>query len=343
MDGGYVMILSEKIMSLRKRAGWSQEELGNKLNVSRQSVSKWESAAAIPDITKIVQLSELFGVSTDYLLKDDVPDNQVALLAGVNPADDGSEIQIAPGRPVTLEEAGEYMDLVQKESHDIALGVALCIWSSILLILLDELAEIGILRTAKEVPDTVGLTVLLIMVAAAVFIFVVKGQKTEKFDFLDTDEISLQYGVEAAVMRRRESFENTYRLSVAAGVILIIVGIIPVVILGAFENVIPDASAFGVCLLLLAVGCAVYLFVKNRMVNESYEKLLQEDSYTPENKAAGKRISWFPGAYWGTATAVYLGWSFISRSWERTWIVWPIAGVTFGVLYGLLIAAAKRK
>lgn len=65
------MILAEKIMQLRKKNGWSQEELAEQLNVSRQSVSKWESAQSIPDLNKILAMSELFGVSTDYLLKDD--------------------------------------------------------------------------------------------------------------------------------------------------------------------------------------------------------------------------------------------------------------------------------
>ena len=74
------MILAEKIMSLRKRLGWSQEELANRLGVSRQSVSKWESAAAVPDVGKITQMSDLFGVSTDYLLKDDMPDDVLAVL-----------------------------------------------------------------------------------------------------------------------------------------------------------------------------------------------------------------------------------------------------------------------
>ena len=64
------MILAEKIQSLRKKNGWSQEDLAEKLNVSRQSVSKWESAASIPDINKILELAKLFGVTTDYLLKD---------------------------------------------------------------------------------------------------------------------------------------------------------------------------------------------------------------------------------------------------------------------------------
>ncbi len=66
------MILADKIMNLRKKAGWSQEELANQLNVTRQSVSKWESAQSIPDLDKVIQLSRIFEVSTDYLLKEEV-------------------------------------------------------------------------------------------------------------------------------------------------------------------------------------------------------------------------------------------------------------------------------
>ena len=64
------MILADKITDLRKKNGWSQEELANQLGVSRQAVSKWESASSIPDLDKIVKMSIIFGVSTDYLLKD---------------------------------------------------------------------------------------------------------------------------------------------------------------------------------------------------------------------------------------------------------------------------------
>lgn len=66
------MILADKIMNLRKKAGWSQEELAEQLNVTRQSVSKWEGARAVPDMEKVVQMSRIFVVSTDYLLKDEM-------------------------------------------------------------------------------------------------------------------------------------------------------------------------------------------------------------------------------------------------------------------------------
>ena len=75
------MKLSDKIVSLRKANGWSQEELAEKLNVSRQAISRWEGATAQPDATNILQLSKIFGVTTDYLLNDEYEsDNEVKQL-----------------------------------------------------------------------------------------------------------------------------------------------------------------------------------------------------------------------------------------------------------------------
>lgn len=70
--GGIRMILADKITEERKKNGWSQEELADKLGVSRQAVSKWESAGSTPDLQRVIQLAQLFDVSTDYLLRDEV-------------------------------------------------------------------------------------------------------------------------------------------------------------------------------------------------------------------------------------------------------------------------------
>ena len=64
------MDFAEKIIMLRKQKGWSQEELATQLDISRQSVSKWESRMSVPDLDKVIKLSKIFGVTTDYLLKD---------------------------------------------------------------------------------------------------------------------------------------------------------------------------------------------------------------------------------------------------------------------------------
>lgn len=72
------MILEDKIITLRKKKGWSQEELAGQLGVFRPSVSKWEGGQAVPDLDKILQLSQIFDVSTDYLLKEELEEPQHA-------------------------------------------------------------------------------------------------------------------------------------------------------------------------------------------------------------------------------------------------------------------------
>ena len=63
------MNIADRIQYLRKQNGYSQEELADKVGVSRQAVSKWESEQSIPDLEKVIIMSELFEVTTDYILK----------------------------------------------------------------------------------------------------------------------------------------------------------------------------------------------------------------------------------------------------------------------------------
>ena len=110
------MILADKIIDLRKKAGWSQEELAEKLAVTRQSVSKWEGAQSIPDMDKVVQMSRLFGVTTDYLLKDEIEMAEPT----VN-ADDRQP----PLRRVTIGEASDYLALRRTAAPKMALATML--------------------------------------------------------------------------------------------------------------------------------------------------------------------------------------------------------------------------
>ena len=93
------MILSEKIAEERKKNGWSQEELAEKLDVSRQAVSKWESAQSTPDLQKLLRMEAVIGVSTDYLLKDEMDREVSGEISAYTP----EEIAV---RPVSMEEAG---------------------------------------------------------------------------------------------------------------------------------------------------------------------------------------------------------------------------------------------
>lgn len=75
------MTMGEKILRMRKARGWSQEELAERMSVSRQAVSRWESGSAKPDADKIIALCDLFGVSADYLLREDYHGERSAVAA----------------------------------------------------------------------------------------------------------------------------------------------------------------------------------------------------------------------------------------------------------------------
>ena len=94
------MILADKIIELRKKNGWSQEDLAEKLDVSRQSISKWEGAQSIPDMNKILKLSEVFSVSTDYLLKDEIELDIPGEAPKVDTDSSFKEVPVSMGRPM---------------------------------------------------------------------------------------------------------------------------------------------------------------------------------------------------------------------------------------------------
>lgn len=70
------MTFADKLIRLRRKNGMSQEELAEKLGVSRQAISKWEGLLSVPDLQNVLKISELFNVSTDYLLKDSIEDSE---------------------------------------------------------------------------------------------------------------------------------------------------------------------------------------------------------------------------------------------------------------------------
>ncbi|MBP5428940.1 MAG: helix-turn-helix transcriptional regulator, partial [Clostridia bacterium] len=172
------MILADKIINERKKNGWSQEDLAEKLSVSRQAISKWESAQATPDLSKVILLAELFGVSTDYLLKDEIEPEDAA------PLKETTE----PGgkRVVTMEEANDYLSTQRQSARTIALGVLLCVLCPALLILLGGLAEYGG-SISEGVAAAVGMTALFGLVAIGVALFIVTGIRTSRFNVWHTE------------------------------------------------------------------------------------------------------------------------------------------------------------
>lgn len=330
------MILAEKIIMLRKQNGWSQEELAMKLNISRQSVSKWESGASIPDLDKIIKLSELFGVSTDYLLKDSMETVQETDLYLADSAYEETE----KARSVTLEEANRYMDLVADKAKNIAAGVSACILSPILLILLCGLAEERMIGITEDMAAGIGVAILLVIVACAVAVFIMDGLQLEKYEYMEKEVLSLQYGVAGIVEMKKEKFEPVFKQCIAAGVALCITSAVPLMIAAAFDAQ-EIVYIYCVVILLVLVAFAVFLFVHSGMIYGSYQRLLEEGEYTREKKLENKRNNNLATVYWCTVTAIYLGYSFVTMNWHMSWIIWPCSGVLYAAVLG--VAAMIRK
>lgn len=329
------MILAEKIIKLRKQNGWSQEELAMKLQVSRQSVSKWESTASIPDLDKIVRLSEIFGVSTDYLLKDSAEEEAgIPALGAEEPYGETEQ-----ARNISLEEANTYMKLVERSAGKIAAGVAACILSPVLLILLGCLSEYGILDITEDLAGGIGVTVLLLMIAGAVAVFIIYGMQLEKYEYLEEEIISLQYGIAGIVEVKKEHFEPIQKKCIVLGVSLCIISAVPIIIAAGFDA--PDIiMIYCTCLLLALIALGVFLFVWSGMIWGSYQRLLEEGDYTREKKQENKRNENLSKVYWCTVTAIYLGYSFYTFNWHMSWIIWPCAGVLYAAVLG--VAAMVR-
>ncbi len=313
------MILAEKILLLRKSNKWSQEELAEKMNVSRQSISKWESAAAIPDINRILELSKLFGVTTDYLLKDDIENTEYS-----------DEFEADNRVRVSLQETSDFLKSRTGYGRRIALGVTLCILAPVLLILFGGMEDAGVL--SEVFAYSVGIVALILMVSAAIAIFIICSAKMKRFKYLENGDFELEYGVLGIINERRAAFEKEYLYKTVVGIILCILSCIPLIIAGIFEASDMLCVVF-TALIFVIVAAGVYLLVTVSTVKGGYDQLLLEGEFEPglkeTNKKKNTKKEQFGGVYWPIVVAVYLGWSFITNDWGITWVIWPVAALVF--------------
>ena len=309
------MILADKIIRLRKRNGWSQEELAAKMNVSRQAVSKWEAAQTTPDLEKILQLGRLFGVTTDYLLKDEMEEEAF------------TEETDLPVKRMTLSQADHFLKWRRSASIQIAIATFLCVIAVIPLLLLGAASGVSALSLSENVAGGIGLVSLFAFVAVAVLIFLHCGFQNAPYAFLEKEPFETEYGVTGMVRERQKEYRPVYVRSnlIATGICVLS----PVPLLaGAFtENEFVIVILLTITLLLAGVGAGIFIVAGVRWA--SMQKLLKEGEYTPSEIRKSRVREAVSTAYWLSASAIYLGWSFFTNAWETTWIVWPVAGVLF--------------
>ena len=235
-------------------------------------------------------------------------------------------------------EVQTYLSATALSARKISFGVALCILSAVPLILIKGLQDR--LGLADNLASAIGLGALLLMVAIGVYNFIVYGAATERYDALERSLVSITPGLRTRLLKEREVEHGKNARRIALGVVLILAGVALVAILGALEL----AEVY----LILSVpapglrSLAVSQFIQVGMRWEAFDKLLNTGDYTAERRRGNSQLERFSGPYWMLALVVYLGWSFYTGNWGFTWIVWPIAGVLYGLI-GAILGAAQQK
>lgn len=320
------MILADKIVSLRKKAGWSQEELAEQLGVTRQSVSKWEGVQSVPDMDKVVQMSRLFGVTTDYLLKDEIEEQAAAL------------VEESPLRRVTMGQAADYLARRRAAAPKVAFAVLLCIVSPVTLLLLAAMSEVQRFPISGNAAAGIGLCVMLVLLAVAVSIFLRADADVRDYRFLEEEPFETEYGVTGMVRQRQREYADTRTRYTTIGAVLYVLAAAPL-----FAAVCIDGSdllyvgAVGVLLVLVGIGCL--FLVSAGVYSSAMERLLEEGDYARGQKKHRRVLGTVSTIYWLAATAVFLIYTYGpsgNGQPQYSWIIWAVAGVLYAAVMGVV-------
>ncbi|RYV03864.1 XRE family transcriptional regulator [Shewanella sp. OPT22] len=317
------MILAEKIVRLRKQLGWSQEELAHKMDVSRQSVSKWESAHSIPDLNKILSLAEIFSVTTDFLLKDDNESFEVK-----------TDSQSSDTTQITLEQALKYVESKLAVSVLNTKGAVLCICSAIPLFFFLAMAETHKLGITDDVAPAMGIVSVLLIVALSISFFVKTNQHDDDLEIIDNQKFELAYGVHSAIKEKLQQYRPTHNFRTVLGVFFFIISSTPLLLVSILLN---DSQLTLLMLIVLLgmIATGVVIVAPSSAKFDAYNHILTEGGTKSPKSKQVQRAEKLAAFYWPLLTAIFLGWSFWTMDWDITWIIWPVGAVFFAALVGL--------
>ena len=291
------MGFSENLQILRKKQNMSQEQLAEKLEVSRQAVSKWESGSGYPETEKLITICEIFDCSIDEILKGKFSEDS-----------NGDKRQ--------------YENLMNRFSKGIALAIAI-----ILVGVTIFMCFVGIPGTEemKEKYGIIGVTVLLLFVVVAVPIFIVLGIEQEKYkkknpklpNFYTEEEI--------------EKFNPKFAMAIAIAVMINILSAIQLIFLYGMKFV-SEESTIPIVIFLGMTTISVFIYVYYGIQKTKYNidlynkispKLLKEDD---------DRVGKICGIIMIIATIIFVINGIVFNLWHIAWIVYPIGGMICGIV-----------
>lgn len=340
------MILADKLIWLRKKNGLSQEEFAEKIDVSRQAVSRWEGAQTYPDLTKIVLISKLFGVSTDYLLIDELDDENKpaadAIATGRNGSAEGEvslKAEEDPGVHVlTKEEADAYISVSKRYGIRCAFASVAFILSVIPILILSVYAAVS-RKMSYAVVVGVGSAFFALLVAAGCCVLFVKNGEYGKYRYILSEPFSYASVLKEQIMIQKYKFISYYNALTAIGVLVVLLCTVPTAYF-LLRGIWQGAIAFLTVALVVAVP--IFIYAVTRM--NSYKNLLDKGRNRKLNKAV--TTVFVSTAYWFVMIEISMLYLFTASSFVSLKVAIPVMVAIVFTLYIIYLSvsiAIERK
>ncbi len=308
------MEFHEKLQTLRRESGMSQEDLAEQLGVSRQAVSNWENGQGFPETDKLIQIANLFGASLDYLLKEDRPTG-----APDTPA------TAEPGLYVNRETVEGFLLYKRQSALRIAIGVALLILSVVPPILLG-----GVL----------GPVLMFLLVASGVAILISSSFRGRRYEQLSTQPLLFDVAFLKSFRARYYTLRKNYGLAIAGGVFLIILGLAVVILASQLLGATWEDHTGAFLFLFTALGVAIIVYAAvclgaHRLIAENETHMTeQRDSHT---------YGWIYGVLMPLAVIAFFIIGITTDGWQYSWLPFPIAALLGTAIVTVLRNVSKKQ
>ncbi|MDE5909698.1 MAG: helix-turn-helix domain-containing protein [Lachnospiraceae bacterium] len=295
------MSFAENLQYLRKEKNITQEQLAEQLEVSRQSVSKWESGQSYPEMEKLLQICSMFQCNLDTMMQGDISKEFAQDVHG-------------------------YDAFKNQFSKWIAAGVGLVLFGISAMLFLTGIGVDEMLCTA----------VFFSFLIVAVLIFIVMGMQNDRFckkhpqieDFYSEEEKEHAYK------------KFVVRVAVSVGVILIGVLLVMVMderlesqILGSVvQEERMEGLIYGTFMLIITAAVSLLVYGGLQKAKYDIEEYNKDTNPSPEKKRRDLLVSKICGCIMLVATIVFFGWGFCTNAWRITWIVYAVAGILCAIV-----------
>ncbi len=333
------MIFADKVIKLRKKNGWSQEELANQLDVSRQSVSKWESAQSVPELSKIIKLSKLFNVSTDYLLKDELEE----------PEEEKTPRPCGSAETKTDDDEALKMTIGDVTKYFRTTNITTMLLSGALAVMLIIPTIVSLCFYLQDY-GLVSVTIAGVLLAACIITLMVVYSFDKKYVPLKIQHVELEYGGAGIAEKNLEQHGKKYRVIRTVGIVLLAAGGITALCAVLLSVISQNSENYQLGYMehqimwhftdiVLAAGAFCTSFSIARL-NNIY-CILEEGRYSPKNKKRNTGIRLFSMIYLGlyAASIVFL----MTLNQTLAFLVCVIGLVIYAVVYASLVSSLIKR